>query len=596
VYRILADFPKEVREAVPVLAQQAELPSTLLDLVKKDEKEYIQEILAKQPKDIQAAGQLLCRWPEVLELMALHTNLMRMVGDIYKKDGLTPLQNMVAEVEGATKPSEDAVTLWSQRLQGNPVALQQYLDASAALMQEKTGAAIRDYGFGVTVNPTDNVVTVYALPVAPLARYALIHADLYPQLADEMLEQWIRTNSRTDFDDVMRQAYNLYHQLYLPDFFQPDGRAQRLREAALLAKRLGREFKPTDLSLAVRAKFLQEHVADFPQLQKFLNQNLTQLTALNDQTELEKPRVPAKRAEPGTTALNNRPRSNLPNRVVRGNPSYGQQVRRGALASDYYLNNLPPQGGVPASSGLPLDYWVNPQLPAQQLPWWYTQPLGTDPANTTGTASGLPANTTGTGTLPQQPVTGTVLQQPWWWNGWLNPTRVPNVPMAGANQTQPTNLPPGIPPAWWQDPSRVPNVPMTGGTGQRSGTAGTTNLPPGIPPAWWQDPSRVPNVPMTGGTGQRSVTGQQSGTTGNTNLPPGIPPAWWQDPSRVPNVPGPGDAWRRSPNTGGTGTPGGNVGRPVWWNWWQDPSRVPNVPMGGANGRQPANRAPGKPR
>ena len=596
VFRILAQFPKEVRDAVPVVAQVPELPGKILDLVKKEHLDYVDQILANHPKDVQDATRLLTRWPEVLELMALHTNLMRFVGESYKKDGMVSLQAILGEMKGETESSRTSTETWARRLQDNPVALQQYFEAIASFMQEKPGADYRDFGFGLAFDAQGNTATIYALPAAPLAMYAVANADLYPELADEMVEQWLRTNSNTDFDLVFQRAWEVFHQIFTDDFMHPEGRSQRLRETALLGKRMGKEFKEGELTLLLQAKYLRENAADFPALQKFLVNN-TDRQATSPSEAIAKPRVPAKPASARAVASADpqqptTARRRVPARVVAGDPNLDQQIRRGALASDYFLNQMVNQPQQPGMGIYPPTNWAVPPA-AGQLPWWYGRPLRAHPQGVSGNQNtNRPAND---------------LSPPWWQGPPIVPTPmnrgtnpVPTRPQGAAGTPSGTVNRSGaaagrtdFSPPWWLGEPIVP-VPFNNQAGRSSGTtqpgSTTTTQTPryNFAPPWWTGEPIV-SVPFN-----NNQTGtNQTGSTATPRAPNDFSPPWWMGQPIVP-IPygntggaatGTGTGVRAMPPATNQQTPRFNFAPP----WWQGAPIVPTPLNRSGAGRPPAN-------
>ena len=349
VLRALAPFPEEVRNAVPVVAQFPELPGKIYDLARRNDQEYLGKLLASYPKEVQEAARLLCRTPEVLEIMAMHGPLMRIVGDLYKKQGLAPLKEIANEIRTGNDRADASTLAWSRRLQENRLALQELFEASADYAEQKPQAEYVDYGFGLAYSKRERLATVYALPAAPLTLFVLLNADRYPELADEMVEQWLHTDSDTDFDEVFRRGWEVFRQLYREDFFHPDRRPERLSAMAQLGKKVGALKKDGKATLQDRAQYLKEHAAEFPVLAKYLNLKVETLEPLKEGATVPKPKVPRKPAP--TRPYTPTPEQPAPAKVVQASPSPAQQVRRGSYATNYT--------------------WYNYYQPAYYNPWYY---------------------------------------------------------------------------------------------------------------------------------------------------------------------------------------------------------------------------------
>src|SRR5262249_43481133 len=153
---------------------------------------------------------------------------------------------------------------WAKRLKNNRVALQQLVEATHAYVNAAAEApGSQDYGLGCAVTERNQAV-VYALPAAPLTTFVLVNADVLGELADEMVEQWLRTDSNDDFDFVMASWWTLVRQYAGPSILEPAGRPERLGAIASLAKGLGQAFPNERPNFDERVKFVREHLNDYP--------------------------------------------------------------------------------------------------------------------------------------------------------------------------------------------------------------------------------------------------------------------------------------------------------------------------------------------
>ncbi len=366
-------YPLDVRRAVPVVAQHPKLPRQLLGAVHEDNPKALDEVLAEYPKAVQDAGRLLARSPEVLEIMVALPDVTKAVGDIYAKEGEEGLRK---RIEGYLKESpgtQEAVVAWTRRLSANRPALNEYLDAVTELMEEKPGGEHCDYGCGINVTP--NKVSVYDLPPAVLTAFVLAHADDYPHLADEMLEQWLQTKSEDDFDQVVALWWGLARQFFKPELLHPEGRAERLAELATLAKQYGVKMNEPPPTPAQAWKFLNEHKNELPLSAKHLLSEAEMVPPLKEGEVVAKPKVPARPKPVVTVVTPKKPtrvaaakpkprpeRAPVPQTVTREDPSREQQVR-GASQSNYY-------------------YWYWYQQPAPYFfynPYYYRWPVPRQP-------------------------------------------------------------------------------------------------------------------------------------------------------------------------------------------------------------------------
>jgi hypothetical protein len=314
--------------------------------------------------------------------MVMMPDLTKTVGEVYAKEGEAGLKARVEHFLKEEKPgTEQAVEAWTRRLANNRIALEQFLHAVSDFMEEQPDKEHKDYGCGVRVDASK--VTVYALPPGALTAFVLAHADEFPELADEMFEQWLHTDSNTDFDHAMERWWAVARQHFAPELLQPEGRAERLAELSALIKKHGGELKGRPPTYAECQKFLQDHLKEIPLSSKYLLSPGTKVEPVKEGERVPKPKVPAKpRPEVVITppkkpvaAAKPKPRPErapLPQMVTSEQPNYDQQVR-GAAHSNYYYWQWQQQPTIPYFYN-PLFYgWPRP-IPRQ--PVFGRRPIG----------------------------------------------------------------------------------------------------------------------------------------------------------------------------------------------------------------------------
>jgi hypothetical protein len=290
VLSLLADFPQEVRDAVPCVAQSPDLPGKVLDLVKRQDTEYLNKILTNYPEDVRRAFRVLIPHPKAVEIMALHTNLMRVLGEIYKQEGLRAMKKIAEESKSGNVDATTAT--WAQRLDRNPEALRQYFEAVTDY-GKLHGKEESYLGAGLIFDKKEALITMYALPPAGLATHVLVNADLYPELGNEMVEYWLHTESATIFDAVLTDGIGVYRRFYTEEFFRPEGRAARLRATAQLGKRLGgTEFVKGDFAALTKVNDFKVEAARVDVLAKVVDLKAVAVASSDD--KFIKPRVPRK--------------------------------------------------------------------------------------------------------------------------------------------------------------------------------------------------------------------------------------------------------------------------------------------------------------
>jgi len=292
VLGLLDKFPAEVRNAVPVVAQSPELPGKVLDLVKRNDTEYLDRILATYPADVQKAFRVLVPYPQAVETMALHTNLMGEIGASYKKEGLASWRTLQADGRSGDQTADTSAAEWAKRLERNPVALKQYLQASADLDRVSKKADDEQSESGLLFNKQKALITVSTLPTAALTKHVLANADLYPQVADEMFEVWLHSDGSTDFDNTVASCYETYRRLYSDAFFRPEGRAERLRASAQMGKKIGgTEFAAGQFTAMLKPGSFEVEAIHIAALQKYVD---VKTEAVATATAIVKPKVPRK--------------------------------------------------------------------------------------------------------------------------------------------------------------------------------------------------------------------------------------------------------------------------------------------------------------
>jgi hypothetical protein len=292
VLSILEEFPAEVRNAVPVVAQSPELPGKVLDLVKRNDTEYLDRILANYPADVQKAFRVLVPYPKAVETMALHTNLMSEIGATYKKEGLASWQALKVDARNGDESTDTSAAAWAKRLERNPVSLQQYLQASADLEKVSKKATDEQGESGLLFNKQKAVITISTLPTAALTKHVLANADLYPQTADEMFEVWLHSDSSTEFDNTVASCFEAYRRFYSDAFFRPEGRAERLRGAAQIGKKIGgTEFAAGQFAAMLKPDRFEVEAVHIAALQKYVDVKTEAAAAA---TAIVKPKVPRK--------------------------------------------------------------------------------------------------------------------------------------------------------------------------------------------------------------------------------------------------------------------------------------------------------------
>ena len=276
----LALYPKEVRDACLVVSQDAALVLKLNEAAGNPAQ--VQAALAGKSADMQASARVLLKYPKVLSIMAANMEVTTLVGGLYQADpqGTTKLLDTLGQILQATE--SQSTNDWATRMQENPAAMQQLLQAisdySAYQQQAQatdttgtttggttttgttTGETATASGYvepyyaeedasysaeeeGVTTSD-DGSTQVYSGISDQLANYVLHNSDKYNQLADEVLKQYQTSGNLDSFNQGVEQWWQQYQGKVPADFLQQDGqRAQRLGELSRADKLARNQFK-----------------------------------------------------------------------------------------------------------------------------------------------------------------------------------------------------------------------------------------------------------------------------------------------------------------------------------------------------------------
>ncbi len=250
----LLEYPKDVRDAAMGVAQHPEL-IVRLRYADRSAPGAIGALTLNYPPEVSVAAANLMQQFEVVELLANRLTAAGLLGEVYGRNremvetAMDRLSERAIEQAGATQRA------WQQRLVNNSNAAAQYESVRQA------GAQAPARG--------DSTGRAAPLPSAGLVTMILMNADIYPDLAAEIVDQWERERN----PDTFRRAVDLWYargRTVLPAHFLGDGasRASLLSEYAVFE----REFLQHTATLAGeevapdRLEFLHQHVQSYPML------------------------------------------------------------------------------------------------------------------------------------------------------------------------------------------------------------------------------------------------------------------------------------------------------------------------------------------
>jgi tetratricopeptide (TPR) repeat protein len=245
---VLALYPKAVRVAILELFNQ---PNLLMQLTTG--KDLEQTIKGLTP-NLADSAKILIQNPNILKLIGERPDTFADAAKAFAEDRRKVIELFYLE----DKLLETSAKEWSQRLEGDQVALEQLQIAGAALAM-KSGTSPMDVG-------TQKVVgefIVYSLPTPVFIEHVMANADVYPALSNVIVSQWLSCTNGAAYDRAFYHWWGHYHSYFSDSFLHPD--ADRVYRLSELAKY---DRKCAHLDPASRYENFKEHAKEFPQLSK----------------------------------------------------------------------------------------------------------------------------------------------------------------------------------------------------------------------------------------------------------------------------------------------------------------------------------------
>jgi hypothetical protein len=250
----LAQYPKPVREAILELLIHPKLLVALAD--GKD----LEITLKTQKATVADAARVVAKYPNVLKLLRDYPEALAEAAKAYAADKKKVIDQLDQEENLYGKATEE----WSQRLEGDQVALEQ-LQMVATAYAKQSGTSLMDAG----IKNSELEVIVYSLPTPAFITYVMNNADVYPALSNVMVSQWLSSRNSAAYDRTFYHWWNRYQAHFHDSLLHPDGdRFHRLSELA----RYDRRFASVDA--AHRYERFHDHAADFSHLGKHYSKDL----------------------------------------------------------------------------------------------------------------------------------------------------------------------------------------------------------------------------------------------------------------------------------------------------------------------------------
>lgn len=191
-YLGLMSYPRDVREAMLELATSPELVVKLVILKTQKLSEPIIKpatVFEPYPKELQDAGKLLLFYPDILKVMQEHLTMTGLLGTVYSRDKIKIKQMVNQIARAAGQDHDEAIDIWTERLQENPEAMEQLIAAAKAYKAQaaKVDQASLEINFEAS---EDGAVEVADLPGSNFVTYVLDNSDQYPYATDEFLDYY----------------------------------------------------------------------------------------------------------------------------------------------------------------------------------------------------------------------------------------------------------------------------------------------------------------------------------------------------------------------------------------------------------------------
>ncbi len=318
----LVRYPQKIRYAILELSQD---PTLLLRLnyLPEEAVDEREKILGEAPAEIRKAARILLEEPEVLDILTHHLELTTMVGVVYKQNKKLLKTTTDQGHERTLKKDEESVEAWAQQLHENPKAAQEFFEAEQDyeqdedLTEEEEYTGEPDYGYE---EDDDDEYGYYGLPPYGYTRYALRHANRYPNLANSMVQQWQRGGNVGTFQNAGDGWWDRHKDLVDDNFLKDGpGRIDRLKENARFDQQLREDLGRRADDPTARRNYLAQHGDRYPHLKK--HQRPVKATAKKNRS------AGPRKSSAGVKKHKKTPR-NKPKKVSSKRPTKKQQTHR----------------------------------------------------------------------------------------------------------------------------------------------------------------------------------------------------------------------------------------------------------------------------
>ncbi len=133
---LLQDYPKEVHATALDYGVSRYRTLAQMNEIEKQVNESIEQLLSRYETNIKTHIHLLLKYPEVLQIMIDHIDLVVLVGDYYRQDAPKLLAKADSIREVQLERQEQETEAWREGLEEDPMALKEFEEVSKGFKSE----------------------------------------------------------------------------------------------------------------------------------------------------------------------------------------------------------------------------------------------------------------------------------------------------------------------------------------------------------------------------------------------------------------------------------------------------------------------------
>ncbi|MEQ9660716.1 hypothetical protein, partial [Fulvivirga sp.] len=133
---LLQDYPQEVHPIAVDYGVSRYRTLAQMSEIEKQVNESIEQLLSRYEPNTKANIQLLLKYPEVLQIMIDHIDLVVLVGDYYRQDAAKLLAKADSMREVQLERQAQETEAWRKGLEEDPMALKEFEEVSKGFKSE----------------------------------------------------------------------------------------------------------------------------------------------------------------------------------------------------------------------------------------------------------------------------------------------------------------------------------------------------------------------------------------------------------------------------------------------------------------------------